>query len=125
MSEALDSVCKLPTVAEPKTVNIDSEPKGHSLASIICGIFLIRKKISWKCPIGLPKCVYFRLVTDDLIWAKRPLNFSEADFKSNYIPGFNPSDKCSYQVTVPSMTEPEARPDDPWPWSEELSDELL
>ena len=40
---------------------------------------------------------------------QRPLSFLEFDFKSTYIPGFDPSDKFLYQITVPLSTEPELR----------------
>ena len=109
MAEALDNVHKRPICAEPKTLkyclnttNIDSEPERYSLASTICSIFFFRKFL--QKPTGLPTHVHFRLAADDPIWAKRPLSFQEFEFKSTYIPEFDPSYELWYQITVHSTT---------------------
>ena len=57
MAEALHNVHKPPICVQPKpiksclkTINIDSEPKGCSLASTICSIFPFQKMFSCKTP---------------------------------------------------------------------------
>ena len=74
MAETLDNVHRFQMCAKPKplksclkTVNIDLAPKGCSLASTICIIFLCQKKFSCKGPTGSPKYVHCRLAADDPI----------------------------------------------------------
>ena len=54
----------------------------------------------------------------DPICAKRPSSFLQLDFKSNYLPGFDPSDELLYQITVPISTEEKSISDDTCPWSD-------
>ena len=56
---------------------------------------------------------------------KRSLFFLELNFVSTFIPGFDPSDELSYQITTPVSIEPKPRSYGTFPWSEELSDEPL
>ena len=50
--------------------------------------------------------------------------FLEFKSESTYIPGFDPSDELSFQITVPLTTETKSRSDDTYPQSEELSDDV-
>ena len=59
---------------------------------------------------------------------KRPSSSLEYDFKSAYMPGFNPSDGLLYKISVGFFvfaTEPQSKSDVAYPWPEELSYELL
>ena len=67
----------------------------------------------------------FKLILDGLIHAKRPSSFLEFGFESTYMPGFGPSDKLLYQITVSMSTEKEPISDDVCPWLDEISDKLL
>ena len=66
----------------------------------------------------------FRLSSDELICVKIQSTL-EFNFKSTYMPGFNPSDEVLYQIVMSLSTEPESKSNVVYPWSEELSDKIL
>ena len=41
------------------------------------------------------------------------------------MPGFDRAAELLYQIAIPLPTEPEPKSDDAYPWSDQLSDELL
>ena len=86
--------------------------------------FSFSVKVFTKNPTKLLKDVHFRLAADEPIQEKKCLSCPECDFESIYIPGFNIGDEFSYHATAPPTANLEPRPDDTFPWSEELSDKL-
>ena len=114
----------LTTTIEMLFKSICQEPKSCSLVATMCSTFSYLK-VSCKTLTELPKHLHFWTTLDDPIYATRPSSFLKFDFKSTYMPLFNPSDEPLHQITVPMLTEKEYISDDVCSWSDELCNELL